>query len=54
MVEVVSAARDAEKAMEKSKMEAARAEMCWLKVQREIGRVEGFVSGLVGEKLQMS
>jgi hypothetical protein len=37
MVEVVSAARDAEKAMEKAKMEAARAEVSWLKVQKEVG-----------------
>ncbi|KAJ9636108.1 hypothetical protein H2204_005380 [Knufia peltigerae] len=39
MVEVVGAARDAEKAMEKAKMEAARAEVSWLKVQKTMGEM---------------
>lgn len=49
MVEVVSAARDAEKSMEKAKMEAARAEVSWLKVQKEVSCLQGVVKGLVGE-----
>lgn len=44
MVEVVSAVRDAEKAMEKAKMEAARAEISWLKVQKEVGSMMEAVS----------
>ncbi|KAI1609071.1 hypothetical protein EDD36DRAFT_482279 [Exophiala viscosa] len=44
MVEVVSAARDAEKAMEKARMEAARAEVGWLKVQKEVATMEGLVN----------
>ncbi|EXJ85097.1 hypothetical protein A1O3_05772 [Capronia epimyces CBS 606.96] len=47
MVEVVNSARDAEKAMEKAKMEAARAEVSWLKVQKEVGSVECSVRGLL-------
>lgn len=47
MVEVVSAARDAEKAMEKAKMEAARAELCWLKVQKEVETLDSVVKGVV-------
>lgn len=43
MVAVVNSARDAEKAMEKAKMEAARAEVSWLKVQKEASTVEGTV-----------
>jgi hypothetical protein len=43
MVEVVSSTRDAEKAKEKAKMEAARAELCWLKVQKEVSAVESAV-----------
>ncbi|KIX07592.1 uncharacterized protein Z518_02245 [Rhinocladiella mackenziei CBS 650.93] len=48
MVEVVITARDAEKAAEKAKMEAARAEVCWLKVQKEVGVVEGVVRDILG------
>ncbi|KIV82587.1 hypothetical protein PV11_04687 [Exophiala sideris] len=44
MVEVVSAARDAEKSMEKAKMEASRAEVGWLKVQKEVATMEGLVN----------
>lgn len=39
MVEVVGAARDAEKAMEKAKMEAARAEVSWLRIQKTMGEM---------------
>ncbi|KAL2423518.1 hypothetical protein ABEF95_010089 [Exophiala dermatitidis] len=47
MVGVVNAARDAEKAMEKAKMEAARAEVSWLKVQKEVSAVEVSMRGLL-------
>ncbi|KIW74589.1 hypothetical protein Z517_11359 [Fonsecaea pedrosoi CBS 271.37] len=47
MVEVVGSARDAEKAMEKARMEASRAECAWLKCLKEIGQVEGLVRGLI-------
>ncbi|OQV04437.1 hypothetical protein CLAIMM_09320 [Cladophialophora immunda] len=48
MVEVVGAARDAEKAMEKARMEASRAECAWLKCLKEVGQVEGLMKGIVG------
>ncbi|KAL2423520.1 hypothetical protein ABEF95_010128 [Exophiala dermatitidis] len=47
MVGVVNAARDAEKAMEKAKMEAARAEVSWLKVQKEVSAVDVSMRGLL-------
>ncbi|KIX92286.1 uncharacterized protein Z520_12032 [Fonsecaea multimorphosa CBS 102226] len=47
MVEVVSSARDAEKAMEKAKMEASRAECAWLKCLKDVGQVEGLIKGIV-------
>ncbi|OAP58814.1 hypothetical protein AYL99_06111 [Fonsecaea erecta] len=47
MVEVVSSARDAEKAMEKARVEASRAECAWLKCLKEVGQVEGLIKGIV-------
>lgn len=47
MVEVVSMARDAEKAMEQARIEAAKAEMNWLKIQKEISNVEGCVRNML-------
>ncbi|KAJ9611344.1 hypothetical protein H2200_004528 [Cladophialophora chaetospira] len=46
MVEVVNSARDAEKAMEKARMEASRAEVSYLKCLKEVGAIEGLVSGI--------
>lgn len=43
MVEVIGAARDAEKAVEQAKMEAAKAEMAYLKVLGAVSRVETVV-----------
>lgn len=50
MVEVVSAARDAEKAMEKAKMEAARAEVSYLKCLKEVGAVESTVGKILKDR----
>ncbi|KIW88892.1 uncharacterized protein Z519_10376 [Cladophialophora bantiana CBS 173.52] len=47
MVEVVNTARDAEKAMEKARMEASRAECAWLKCLKEVAQAEGIVKGIV-------
>lgn len=47
MVEVVSAARDAEKAVERAKMEASRAEVGLLKVQKEVATMEGLVNTVI-------
>ena len=49
MVEVVSSARDAEKAMEKARMEASRAEVAYLKCLQEVSAVEGVVGRIMGE-----
>lgn len=43
MVEVIGAARDAEKAVEQAKMEAAKAEMAYLKVLGAVSRIEAVV-----------
>ena len=47
MVEVVGAARDAEKAMEQAKVEAARAEMAHLRVLSAVSCLEGMVRDIV-------
>ncbi|OCT47520.1 hypothetical protein CLCR_03268 [Cladophialophora carrionii] len=43
MVEVVNSARDAEKAMEKARMEASRAEVAYLKCAKQVVNVQGLV-----------
>ncbi|KIW69566.1 hypothetical protein PV04_05436 [Phialophora macrospora] len=43
MVEVVNSARDAEKAMEKARMEASRAEVAYLKCAKQVMNVQGLV-----------
>jgi hypothetical protein len=47
MVELVSRGRDAEKAMEKAKMEASRAEVAYLKCLKEVSIVEGLVGRMM-------
>lgn len=46
MVEVVNSARDAEKAMEKARMEASRAEVSYLRCLKEVSAIEGLVRGI--------
>ncbi|EXJ59744.1 hypothetical protein A1O7_03891 [Cladophialophora yegresii CBS 114405] len=43
MVEVVNSARDAEKAMEKARMEASRAEVAYLKCAKQVVNVQGLI-----------
>ena len=47
MVEVVSSARDAEKAMEKARIEASRAEVSYSRCMKELGAVEVVVGKIM-------
>ena len=49
MVEVVSSARDAEKAMEKAKMEASRAEVSYLKCSKEVSKIEEMMRDILAQ-----
>lgn len=53
MVEAVTGARDAEKAMEEAEQAAARAKMHWMTTKKSVMELTALVDGGIGRRLLM-